>query len=43
MSHRAKMGYSDGMRTDKALAGIACKRLTHRRTDKTQDPEAANA
>ena len=33
MSHRAKLGYSDDMRTDKALQGIAGKRLTYRRTD----------
>jgi hypothetical protein len=43
MSHRAKLGYSDDMRTDKALAGIAGKRLTYRRTDKAQDPQTANA
>jgi hypothetical protein len=33
MSHRTKLGYSDDMRTDKALAGIKGKRLTYRRTD----------
>jgi hypothetical protein len=43
MSHRAKLGYSDDMRTDKALAGIAGKRLTYRRTDKAADTQAANA
>jgi transposase-like protein len=32
MSHRVKLGYSDDMRTDKALEGIAGKRLTYRRT-----------
>ncbi len=43
MSHRAKLGYSDDMRTDKALAGIAGKRLTYRRTNKAHDAQAANA
>ena len=32
MSHRVKLGYSDDMRADKALEGIAGKRLTYRRT-----------
>lgn len=32
MSHRVKLGYTDDMRTDKALEGIAGKRLTYRRT-----------
>ena len=31
MSHRVKLGYSDDMRTDKALEGIVGKRLTYRR------------
>ena len=31
MSHRAKLGYSDDMRAEKALAGIAGKRLMYRR------------
>lgn len=31
MNHRIKLGYSDDMRTDKALEGIAGKRLTYRR------------
>jgi transposase-like protein len=35
---RAKLGFTDTMRTDKALAGIKGKRLTYRRID-----EAANA
>lgn len=43
MSHRAKLGYSDDMRTDKALASIKGKRLTYRRTDKAEDGEAAGA
>ena len=43
MSHRAKLGYSDDMRTEKALQGIAGKRLTYRRTDKAKTTEAANA
>ncbi len=32
MSHRARLGISDDMRTDIALEGIAGKRLTYRRT-----------
>ncbi|MFO1246824.1 MAG: IS1595 family transposase [Alphaproteobacteria bacterium] len=32
MNHRAKLGYSDDMRADVALQGIAGKRLTYRRT-----------
>ncbi|HVP86094.1 MAG TPA: IS1595 family transposase [Rhizomicrobium sp.] len=32
MSHRARLGYTDDMRTDVALEGIAGKRLTYRRT-----------
>jgi transposase-like protein len=43
MSHRAKLGYTDDMRTDKALSGIGGKRLTYRRINSTQDPQAANA
>jgi hypothetical protein len=43
MSHRAKLGYSDDMRTDKALASIKGKRLTYRRTDKAENGEAAGA
>jgi transposase-like protein len=35
MSHRVKLGYSDDMRTDKALQGIVGKRLTYRRPDET--------
>ena len=34
MNHRVKLGYTDDMRADKALEGIAGKRLTYRRTDK---------
>ncbi len=33
MNHRIKLGYSDDMRTDKALEGIKGKRLTYRRTN----------
>ena len=29
-NHRVKLGYSDDMRTDKALEGIGGKRLTFR-------------
>jgi transposase-like protein len=43
MSHRAKLGFTDDMRTDKALASIAGKRLTYRRTDKAQGRQTANA
>jgi transposase-like protein len=43
MSHRAKLGYTDDMRTDKALQGIVGKRLTYRRTDNAQDGEATGA
>ena len=43
MSHRAKLGYSDDMRTDKALAGIKGKRLTYRRTDKAENGQATGA
>ena len=35
MSHRVKLGYTDDMRTDKALEGIVGKRLTYRRTVQT--------
>jgi transposase-like protein len=31
MNHRIKLGYTDDMRTDKALEGITGKRLTYRR------------
>ncbi|MGQ0742405.1 MAG: IS1595 family transposase [Alphaproteobacteria bacterium] len=34
MNHRVKLGYTDDMRADRALEGIAGKRLTYRRTDK---------
>jgi transposase-like protein len=37
MNHRVRLGYSDDMRTDKALQGIAGKRLTYRRPDETVD------
>src|SRR5262245_48009739 len=43
MSRRAKPGYTDDMRTDKRLAGIAGKRLTYQRTKKSQNTQAANA
>ena len=43
MSHRAKLGFSDDMRTDKALAGIKGKRLTYRRSNQAQDGQAADA
>lgn len=43
MSHRARLGYSDDMRTDKALEGIKGKRLTYRRTDKAQDNPTTGA
>ena len=43
MSHRAKLGYSDTMRAEKALQGIRGKRLTYRRTDKAQDGQATGA
>jgi transposase-like protein len=43
MSHRVKLGYSDDMRTDKALQGIIGKRLTYRRTNKAPDGEATGA
>lgn len=43
MSHRAKLGFTDDMRTDKALEGIKGKRLTYRRTDKAVDGEATDA
>lgn len=33
MNHRIKLGYSDDMRADVALQGIAGKRLTYRRTN----------
>jgi transposase-like protein len=33
MNHRIKLGYSDDMRADIALQGIAGKRLTYRRTN----------
>jgi len=33
MNHRVKLGYSDDMRADVALQGIAGKRLTYRRTN----------
>lgn len=33
MSHRARLGYTDDMRTDVALGGIAGKRLTYRRIE----------
>lgn len=33
MNYRVKLGYSDDMRADVALAGIAGKRLTYRRTN----------
>jgi transposase-like protein len=33
MNHRVKLGYSDDMRADIALQGIAGKRLTYRRTN----------
>ena len=39
-NHRVKLGYSDDMRTDKALEGIKGKRLTYRRTNKAADGEA---
>jgi transposase-like protein len=38
MNHRVRLGYTDDMRTDKALEGIRGKRLTYRRPD-----EAAHA
>jgi transposase-like protein len=43
MSHRAKLGYSDDMRTDKALTGIKGKRLTYRWTDKPKNCQAIGA
>jgi transposase-like protein len=43
MSHRAKLGFTDDMRTDKALEGIKGKRLTYRRTDKASNGEAVGA
>lgn len=39
-NHRVKLGYTDDMRTDKALEGIRGKRLTYRRTNNTPDGEA---
>ncbi|MDE2462650.1 MAG: IS1595 family transposase [Alphaproteobacteria bacterium] len=36
MNHRVKLGYSDDMRTDKALEGIKGKRLTYRRTNQAE-------
>jgi len=35
MNHRANLGYTNDMRADKALKGIAGTRLTYWRTDKT--------
>ncbi len=43
MNHRIKLGYNDDMRADKALEGIAGKRLTYRRTNKAQDDQATGA
>jgi hypothetical protein len=40
MNHRVKLGYTDDMRADVALKGIAGKRLTYRRTNKAQDDQA---
>jgi transposase-like protein len=37
MSHRVKLGYTDDMRTQKALEGIAGKRLTYRRIDQARN------
>jgi transposase-like protein len=42
-NYRAKAGFDDTARADKALEGIVGKRLTYRRTNKTQDNQAANA
>ncbi len=35
-NHRSALGFTDRQRTDKAMAGIAGKRLTYRRTDEEQ-------
>ncbi len=37
MNHRIALGVNDDMRADKALSGIAGKRLTYRRTNKAAD------
>ncbi len=42
MNHRAKLGFSDDMRTDKALSGIKGKRLTYRRNDKEENGETVS-
>jgi transposase-like protein len=39
-NHRAKLGFTDDMRTVKVLEGIVGKRLTYRRTDKTANNPA---
>jgi transposase-like protein len=43
MSNRVRLGVSDDMRTDRALQGIAGKRLTYRQTDKARDDQATGA
>jgi hypothetical protein len=40
MNHRTKLGYTDDMRTDKALQGIAGKRLTYATPRKSKNDQA---